>query len=132
MTARKEIIAMQSKMILPAHLNDNNTFFGGVAMAWMDEIAYLAATRYTRQKMITVSADHIQFLKSIVQGDIVEICGHITAIHGASMQVGVEIYKEEKLSGQRVLAVSGNFVLAAVNADHKPIRIRKYNPEETE
>lgn len=41
----------QFKAIFPNTLNANETLFGGQAMKWMDEVAYITATRFTRQKM---------------------------------------------------------------------------------
>ncbi len=40
----------QFKVIFPSTLNDHDTLFGGTAMQWMDEVAYITATRFTRKK----------------------------------------------------------------------------------
>ena len=52
----------QFKAIFPNTLNANETLFGGQAMKWMDEVAYITATRFTRQKMFTVNTENIYFL----------------------------------------------------------------------
>ena len=44
----------QYRVVFPKHLNSNGTFFGGEAMQWLDEVAFITATRFTRQRMITV------------------------------------------------------------------------------
>ena len=44
-------ITRQFKAIFPNTLNANETLFGGEAMKWMDEVAYITATRFTRQRM---------------------------------------------------------------------------------
>nr|HMQ43287.1 acyl-CoA thioesterase [Mariniflexile sp.] len=38
----------QFKMVFPNTLNDHETIFGGTAMKWMDEVAYITATRFAR------------------------------------------------------------------------------------
>lgn len=50
---------------VPKHLNSNGTLFGGEVMQWLDEVALINATRYTRQRMITVKIEQVSFLKPI-------------------------------------------------------------------
>jgi len=33
----------QFRMVFPKHLNSNGTFFGGEAMQWLDEVAFVFA-----------------------------------------------------------------------------------------
>ncbi len=67
----------QFKVVFPKHLNPNGTFFGGEAMQWMDEVAFITATRYTRQRMITVKIENVRFLKQILPNIILEITRRI-------------------------------------------------------
>lgn len=53
------------KTVFPNSTNHYDTLFGGTAMAMMDEVAFIAATRFSRQVMVTVSSDRIDFKKSI-------------------------------------------------------------------
>ena len=46
-------------------------------MQWLDEVAFITATRYTRQRMITVKVGNIRFLKPILPNTILEIVGKI-------------------------------------------------------
>ena len=39
----------QFRVVFPKYLNSNGTLFGGKAMQWLDEVAFIAATRYSRQ-----------------------------------------------------------------------------------
>jgi len=36
----------QFKVIFPHTLNDHDTLFGGIAMQWMNEVAYIVAFRF--------------------------------------------------------------------------------------
>lgn len=40
------------RFIFPEAANDNNTLFGGLAIKWIDEVAYITATRYTKKQMV--------------------------------------------------------------------------------
>lgn len=47
------------KAVFPNTTNHYDTLFGGTAMQLMDEVVYIAATRFSRQRMITVNRDRI-------------------------------------------------------------------------
>ena len=53
------------KAVFPNTTNHYDTLFGGTAMQYMDEVAFITATRFSRQKMVTVSSDKIDFKKPI-------------------------------------------------------------------
>lgn len=67
----------QVKVVFKNTTNDHNTLFGGTAMQWMDEVAYITATRFCRKKVVTISAGNIKFEKSIPFGTIVELVGKV-------------------------------------------------------
>lgn len=81
----------QFKVIFPNVLNDHNTLFGGVAMQWMDEVAYITATRFTKMKMVTVSTRGIHFRNPLKSGTIAEITGKIIKVGKLKIDVKVEI-----------------------------------------
>ena len=63
----------QTRLIFPSTLNTQDSLFGGNVMKWMDEVAYITAVRYEREKMVTVSVDKIKFQKSVCCGSIIEV-----------------------------------------------------------
>ncbi len=119
----EETITSQFKVIFPTTLNDHETLFGGEALKWMDEVAYITAIRFTRNKMVTVSTDKIKFLKPIVAGSIVEIVGKVLNVGAVKIDILVEIYMEEMQVENRQKVISGQFTFAAVNEKGKPILI---------
>ncbi|MBP8792285.1 MAG: acyl-CoA thioesterase, partial [Lutibacter sp.] len=119
----EETITSQFKVIFPTTLNDHETLFGGEALKWMDEVAYITAIRFTRNKMVTVSTDKIKFLKPIGAGSIVEIVGKVLNVGAVKIDVLVEIYMEEMQVENRQKVISGQFTFAAVNEKGKPILI---------
>lgn len=68
------------KIGFPNTLNAHDTLFGGTAMQWMDEVAYITATRYTRKKLVTISTDKMQFKNAIKSGNIAEIIGKVVSV----------------------------------------------------
>src|SRR5690554_3363659 len=100
----------QFKAIFPNSLNANETLFGGQAMQWMDEVAYITATRFTRQRMFTVNTENIKFLKAVNPDSIVEVVGRIEKAELVKLKVKVEIYVEEMYGTGRIKAIEGVFV----------------------
>jgi acyl-CoA hydrolase len=113
----------QFKVVLPNTLNNHDTLFGGIALKWMDEVAYITATRFARKKMVTVSAEKAHFLLPVKSGTLVEIIGKVVKIGNAKLQIWVEIFVEEMYSESRQKAVEALFTFAAINNEHKPVPI---------
>ena len=113
----------QFKVIFPNTLNAHETLFGGTAMQWMDEVAYITATRFTRMKMVTISTDKMQFKNAIKSGTIAEIIGKVIKVGNLKLDIRVEIWVEEMFSDIRFKAVNAIFTFAAIDSNHKPIKI---------
>ncbi len=111
------------KAVFPNTTNHYDTLFGGTAMQLMDEVAFITATRFSRQRMVTVSSDRIDFTHPIPAGTIVELAGIVTSIGRTSLKVRVDIFIEQMYSEGREKAVSGEFTLVAIDEEKKPVPI---------
>ena len=111
------------KAVFPNTTNHYDTLFGGTAMRMMDEVAFITATRFSRQVMVTVSSDKIDFKKAIPAGTIVELIGQVSHLGNTSLKVNVEIYVEEMYAEGRELAVQGDFTFVAIDEHKKPVKI---------
>jgi len=111
------------KTVFPNTTNHYDTLFGGEAMRMMDEVAFIAATRFSRQVMVTVSSDKIDFKKPIPAGTFVELIARVSHVGNTSLQVAVEIYIEQMYAEGRDLAVHGSFTLVAIDEHKKPVKI---------
>lgn len=115
------------KAVFPGETNHYETLFGGMALNWMDEIAFIAATRFTRQKVVTVSTDKINFNTPIPTGSLVELDAKIGMVGNSSIEVIVDIYTEDMYSEKREKAVTGKFVLVAIDENKKATKIQFLN-----
>lgn len=111
------------KAVFPNTTNHYDTLFGGTAMQFMDEVAFITATRYSRQKMVTVSSDRIDFKKPIPHGTIIELIGKVTYLGTTSLKVRVDIFIEEMYSTVREKAITGEFTFVAIDENKKAIAI---------
>ncbi len=111
------------KAVFPNTTNHYDTLFGGTAMALMDEVAFITATRFTRKTMVTVSSDKIDFNMPIPSGTIIELVGKILHIGNTSLKVLVEIYVEEMYSFDRQKAITGSFTFVAIDENKQPVKV---------
>ncbi|NLR59200.1 acyl-CoA thioesterase [Chitinophaga polysaccharea] len=111
------------KAVFPDSINHYDTLFGGTAMALMDEVAFITATRYSRQKMVTVSSDRIDFTKPIPAGTIIELVGMVSFVGNTSLKVKVEVFIEQMYSTVREKAITGEFTFVAIDNDKRPVKI---------
>ena len=109
--------------VFPFLTNHHDTLFGGKAMAIMDEVSFMAATRFCRKRLVTVSSDKINFEKAIPSGSIIEAVARVQSMGRTSMKVKVEIYLEHMYQEGRELAIQGMFSFVALGEDKKPIPI---------
>ena len=111
------------KCVFPDTTNHYNTLFGGTALNWMDEIAFITATRFSRKKMVTVSLDKTDFQRPIPAGTFADIHGIVTQVGNKSLKVQVYIYVEQMYTNKRELAVSGVFSMVALNENGKTTEV---------
>ncbi|MFZ4547600.1 MAG: acyl-CoA thioesterase [Bacteroidales bacterium] len=109
----------QFRIVFGSSLNDRGKLFGGEALKWMDEVAYISALRYTHMKVVTVSVDKISFLQPIMLGSIIEIIGTIHKIGNVKIEIMVQIFVETLDSDERVKAVEAIFAFAATDQNNK-------------
>jgi len=111
------------KAVFPNTTNHYDTLFGGTALQLMDEVAFICATRFSRQKVVTVSSDRVDFKKPIPSGTLIELVANVSKVGKSSIVVCVEIFVEEMYSHKREQAVHGTFTMVAIDDDKNPVSV---------
>jgi acyl-CoA hydrolase len=127
MTLEQRIQASETRLfkaVFPNTTNHYDTLFGGTAMQLMDEVAFITATRFSRQKMVTVSSDRIDFKIPIPHGTIVELVGRVTHVGNTSLKLRVDVWVEQMYDEHREKAITGEFTFVAVGEDKRPEKLR--------
>ncbi|MBB1270373.1 acyl-CoA thioesterase [Shewanella sp. SR44-3] len=115
------------KAVFPSNTNHHNTLFGGEALAWMDETAFIAATRFCRKTLVTVSSDRIDFKKAIPAGSLAELVARVIHVGKTSLKVEVNIFVEDMYRDHREHAIRGVFTFVAVDDERNPTQV--WTPE---
>lgn len=112
------------KVVFPNTTNHYDTLFGGNAMQLMDESAFIAATRFCRKKVVTVSSGKIDFKEPIPANTIVELVAEVVRIGKTSLDVKVDIFQEDMyIEDTRKKSISGTFTFVALDMNNKPTQI---------
>ncbi|GAP76748.1 MULTISPECIES: acyl-CoA thioesterase [Pseudoalteromonas] len=109
-----------TKTVFPGRTNHHNTLFGGDALAWMDEAAFIAATRFCRKPLVTISSDRVDFKEAIPAGTFAELVSRVVHVGNTSLKVDVEIFLETMHRDDKHLAIRGSFTFVAVDDNHRP------------
>ena len=91
------------QFVLPNDANPLGFMLGGSVMHLIDIAGAVAASRHTRAPIVTASVDELQFLHPIKVGDLIILRAWVNAVFTTSMEVEVEVFSEETLSGRRQL-----------------------------
>jgi acyl-CoA hydrolase len=108
-------------MVFPGDTNHHGTLFGGVALAHMDKVAFLAASRHGRASFVTAASERIDFAAPALKGELIEAMGSVVRVGTRSLDVEVELVAEALLSGERRLCTRGRFTLVAREGAASPL-----------
>lgn len=120
---KKSIPLTMVEMVFPNTTNHYGTMFGGKVLDLMDRAAFLAATRFTEQSIVTASMERIDFLRPIKHGHVVELIAKVVFTGRTSTTIKVDLYAENPLRGYRECASSGYFHMVAIDEVGKPVEI---------
>src|SRR3954462_15689149 len=90
---------IMTELVLPGHTNALGTIFGGVVMGWIDIAGAIAAQRYCRTPVVTVSIDHLHFIVPIKIGYTVRIMATVTYAGRTSIETEVLVDAENAITG---------------------------------
>ena len=107
--------AVQSHIIMPAHLNGHHFLYGGQMMMWLDETAGISAMRLTRQPTVTATIDQFNFVAPMKENDSICIETFVSGVGKKSLEVFCKVIGEELYSGKRYLAATGFMTWAVPN-----------------
>jgi acyl-CoA hydrolase len=100
----KPVGASRSEMaevVLPAETNPLGKLLGGRVMHLVDIAAAMAASRHSNSYVVTASVDYIDFRNSISIGEFVILKSQVNRVFHTSMEVGVKVFSENALTGER-------------------------------
>ncbi|HET8838734.1 MAG TPA: acyl-CoA thioesterase [Flavobacteriaceae bacterium] len=124
-----ESLTVATDMVLPSETNPLNNLFGGELLARMDRAASIAARRHSRRIVVTASVNHVAFNRSVPLGSVVTIEAKVSRAFKTSMEVFMDVWIEDRESGQRSKANEAIYTFVAVDEMGTPVKIPEIMPE---
>lgn len=103
--------------------------FWGELLARMDRACSIAARRHSRRIVVTASVNHVAFTKSVPVGSVVTIEAKVSRAFKSSMEVYVDVWIEDRQSGEKTKVNEGIYTFVAVDETGKPVPIPQIKPE---
>lgn len=111
------------QVVLPNDANPLGYILGGTVMHLIDIAGAIASFRHTRQRVVTVAVDGLQFLHPIKVGDLIILQAQVSATFSTSLEVWVQVLSEEALTGVRRLTSQAYLTFVAVDETGRPVAV---------
>ena len=104
-----------AEVVLPAQTNALGKLLGGHVMHMVDIVAAMAACRHANSYMVTASVDYIDFRNPVNLGEIVMLKSQVNRVFNTSLEVGVEVFSENLLTGERKQTTTAYVTFVAID-----------------
>ncbi len=117
------------ELVLPNDANQLGNLLGGRLMHWMDIAAAVAAARHSSHVCVTAAVDELSFLHAIKLGELVILKASVNRVFNTSMEVGVKIFSENSLTGEKKHSNSAYLTFVSLDKDGRPVRTLPVLPQ---
>jgi acyl-CoA hydrolase len=108
------------QLVLPNDTNLLGNLLGGRMTHWIDLVGAVVANRHSRRPIVTASMEALDFHAPVRLGNLVILKGYLTYVGRTSMEVAVEVFTENGLTGERVFTSSAILTYVALDDQGKP------------
>src|SRR5471030_905467 len=105
------------QVVLPNDANALGFILGGTVMHLIDIAGAIACHRHTRSLLVTAAVDGLEFLHSIRVGDLIILKSRVTCAFTTSLEVQVDVFSEETLTGLRQMTSRAYLTFVAVSPE---------------
>ena len=128
----RESLAIKTSLVSPPDTNIHGTMFGGKLMAYIDDVAAIAAMRHARKLAVTASSDSVDFLHPIIEGNSVCLEAFVSYTGRTSMEIFVKVVSENMLTGDRHICAVSFLTFVALDENGHPSEVPQVVPESEE
>jgi acyl-CoA hydrolase len=108
------------EVVLPNDANPLGAMLGGRVMHLIDIATAIAAHRHSNSYVVTASVDYLDFRNPVYVGELIVLKASVNRVFRSSMEVGVKVFSENVLSGERRHTSSAYVTFVAVDAHRAP------------
>lgn len=119
----RESMVEMTELVLPNDTNLLGNLLGGRLMHLVDVAGAMAAQRHSNRIVVTAAIDSVEFKHPVKQGQIITLKSRVTWVGRTSMEVVVEVFSEDFLTGERKLTNKAYLTFVAVDSNSKPVEV---------
>ncbi|MGA7918193.1 MAG: acyl-CoA thioesterase [Candidatus Acidiferrales bacterium] len=108
------------EIVLPNDANLLGNMLGGRVMHLIDIAGALAANRHSNSHVVTASVDYLDFRFPIRVGEWIVLKSSVNRVFNTSMEVGVKVFAENILTGERRHTSTAFVTFVALDSNHQP------------
>jgi acyl-CoA hydrolase len=108
------------EVVLPQEANVLGNILGGRVMHLVDIAAAISAHRHSRSVCVTAALDHVDFRNPIRVGELIILKASVNRAFHTSMEIGVKVFSENMLTGERKHTTSAYVTFVAIDEDRAP------------
>jgi acyl-CoA hydrolase len=125
----RESASEYAELALPNDANGLGNLLGGKVMHLVDLAGAMAAMRHARRPVVTASVDSLHFLNPVRIGQLVTLHSSVNRVFRTSMEVGVKVFAENLLTGEKVHTCSAYLTFVALDVHGKATPVVSVIPE---
>lgn len=112
-----ESVTEMVQVVLPNDANPLGFILGGTVMHLIDIAGAIVSLRHSRTAVVTAAVDGLQFLHPIKVGDLIILKARVTCAFTTSLEVQVDVFSEETLTGKRQQTSRAYLTFVAVSPE---------------
>ncbi|QTG80262.1 acyl-CoA thioesterase [Arthrobacter crystallopoietes] len=112
----------------PTDVNWGGKVHGGTVMKWIDEAAYVCASRYCGKDVVAVFSGGVRFYRPLLIGNVVEVEARLVYTGNKGMHVSVHVRSGDPKTGDLELTTHCLTVMVARDETGTAIPIPPWNP----
>ncbi len=121
--------ASMTVLMTPDMANFAGNVHGGSLLKLVDQAAYVCASRFCGQYVVTLSVDQVLFREPIHVGELVTLNAAINYVGNTSMEVGIEVIAEDVKTRDVRRTNSCYVTMVALDEDGRPVKVPAYAPQ---
>ncbi len=121
--AARDSMTQMVQVVLPNDANPLGFILGGTVMHLIDIAGAIAGHRHTRSLLVTAAVDGLEFLHPIKVGDLIILEARVTCTFNTSLEVEVEVFSEETLTGRRQMTSRAFLTFVAIDRENRRLPV---------
>ena len=123
--------AQYSQLVMPDHINNAGTLFGGQMLSWMDLAAAKVAYQFLKNTdavaAVTRAIEKVEFREPVYSGEWVNFTSVVIKTGKSSVTINVEAFAESKSRGKRLACTAIITMVSVIKKGDTFVKFRHGN-----